>query len=265
MPGSLETQVSLEQMAERLFSAERYRAPIEPLTDSVPGLTADDAYQIQLTNVRRRLHEGGLLRGHKIGLTAKAMRDLMGIDEPDYGHLFSDMFVLESSDIPADRFISPRIEIESAVILGRRLAGPGITVADVIRAVEWVLPSFEIIDSRIKGWRIKLADTVADNGSSAGVVLGGCPRRLGDVDLRNLSADLYLNGQLAKSGNTGDVLGNPLSAVAWLGNALARYGVALEEGHVVLPGACTAAVPVGPGSVVQAKFKDLGDVEVRFI
>ena len=260
----LKTGVALKDLAERLFTAERDRKPIEPLTDGVPGLTTEDAYQIQLINVRRRVQGGVQLRGHKIGLTAQAMRDLMGIDEPDYGHLFSDMFFLESSDVRADRYISPRIEIESAFILGRRLEGPGIKAADVARAVDWVMPAFEIIDSRIRDWRIKLADTVADNGSSAGVVLGGRRRRLSDVDLGNTPADLYLDGKLAKSGNTRDVLGNPLSAVAWLGNALARYGIALEAGQVVLPGACTAAVPVKPGSAVQGRFKDLGDVEVRF-
>jgi 2-keto-4-pentenoate hydratase len=263
--GALETRTGLDDLAEQLFVAERDRVPIDPLTERVPDLTTDDAYQIQLINVRRRLGSGGQLGGHKIGLTAQAMRDLMGIDEPDYGHLFLDMFELESAEIPADRYIQPRIEIETAFVLGRRLAGPGITVADVIAAVDWVVPAFEIIDSRIRSWRIKLADTVADNGSSAGVVLGGRRRRLAEVDLSNTPAELYVDGTLSKSGNSRDVLGNPLSGVAWLGNALARYGVALEAGHVVLPGACTAAVPVVPGSRVQARFKGLGDVEVRFV
>jgi 2-keto-4-pentenoate hydratase len=261
----LKTGIALTDLAHQLFAAERDRQPIAPLSEMAPGVTVEDAYEIQLINVRRRLQGGVQLRGHKIGLTAQAMRDLMGIDEPDYGHLFSDMFFLESTGVRADRFISPRIEIESAVILGRRLEGPGITVADVVRAVDWVVPAFEIIDSRIRDWRITLADTIADNGSSAGVVLGERRRRLRDVDLANTPAELYLDGNLAKSGNTRDVLGNPLSAVAWLGNALARFGIALEAGQVVLPGACTAAVPVRPGLAVQARFKDLGNLEVRFI
>jgi 2-keto-4-pentenoate hydratase len=257
-------QIALEDLADQLFVAEREREPVEPLTQTAPDLSADDAYTIQLINAKRRLAAGARVAGHKIGLTAKAMQQLMGIDEPDYGHLFDDMFLLESTSIAMDRFISPRIEIETAFILGRKLEGPRVTVADVIRATDWVVPAFEIIDSRIRDWRITLADTIADNGSSAAVVLGGRPRRLEDVDLRNTPAELYVDGKLARSGNTGDVLGNPVSAVAWLANALARYGVQMKEGHVILPGACTAAVPVSAGASFQARFKDLGDVEVAF-
>jgi 2-keto-4-pentenoate hydratase len=147
-------QIALDDLADQLFLAERERTPVEPLTQTAPHLSADDAYKIQLINAKRRLAAGARVAGHKIGLTAKAMQQLMGIEEPDYGHLFDDMFLLESTSIAMDRFISPRIEIETAFILGRKLDGHRVTVADVIRATDWVVPAFEIIDSRIREWRI---------------------------------------------------------------------------------------------------------------
>jgi 2-keto-4-pentenoate hydratase len=182
------TNEDLISLADALMQAERDRKPVPPLTDTFPDMTDEEAYEIQLLNVRRRVERGGKIRGHKIGLTAKAMQELFGVDEPDYGHLFDDMFEYEAMTVRTERYIAPRVEIETAFILGRTIEGSNVTVADVIRAVEWVVPSIEIIDSRIRDWRIKLADTIADNGSSAGVVLGARPVRVSDLDLRNLSA-----------------------------------------------------------------------------
>jgi 2-keto-4-pentenoate hydratase len=254
----------IDALAERLLEAERTATAIEPLTAEHPDLSVADAYAIQLRNIERRIDAGGLVRGHKIGLTAKAMQAIYGIDEPDYGHLMLDMFDLEDGVVEMDRLISPRVEIEPAFILGRELRGPGVTVADVIRAVEYVLPAIEVIDSRVRDWQIGLADTIADNGSSARVVLGGRPRPLTQVDLRDEGAEVYIDDELVQSGTTRAVLGNPLAGVAWLANAVGAHGIVLDAGHVVLPGTPVPAMPVTSGSRVRGSFTVLGDVLVNF-
>jgi 2-keto-4-pentenoate hydratase len=256
--------VDLAELAALLAGAEAARAPIEPLTAEAPDLSVAQAYTVQRLNVDRRVAAGARVRGHKIGLTAASMQELFGIDEPDYGHLLDDMFVLEGSEIPTCELISPRVEVEAAAILGRELRGPGVTVADVIRAVDWLVAAIEVIDSRVADWRIGLADTIADNGSSARVVIAGRPVRLADVDLRRMPVRVEIDGEIVSCGVTGMVLGNPLSAIAWLANALGRQGVALEAGHVVLPGTPLPAIPVAPGMHARGVFDGLGDVDVRF-
>lgn len=250
-------------ISERLAIAERDRTPIAPLTRTEPWLDVDDAYAIQRLGAARRCERGARVRGHKVGLTASVMREQFGVNEPDYGHLLDDMFTYESSAVPLDSYLQPQVEIEPAFVLGRRIEGPGVTVADVVRATDCVLPSIEIIDSRIADWQIRLVDTVADNGSSATVVLGGRPVALTAFDPRALSAELLLDGQPVERGTTAAILGNPVNAVAWLANALARYEVALEEGHVVLPGSCIGAVRAMTATFT-ARFEVLGEVEVQF-
>ena len=169
------TDAERRSAAHALADAERDRAPIPPLTDTWPGIDVDDAYAVQRLLAEDRMAAGGLLRGLKVGLTAKAMQQMLGVDEPDYGHLFDDMFVLEGGAIDTCQLTAPRVEVELAFVLGERLQGPGVTVADVLRATAYVCPSLEIIDSRVADWKIKLADTIADNGSSCKVVLGGSP------------------------------------------------------------------------------------------
>jgi 2-keto-4-pentenoate hydratase len=256
--------VDVERLAARLADAEAAREPIGALTAEAPDLTVTEAYAVQRANVERRVAAGARVRGHKIGLTARSMQELFGIDEPDYGHLLDDMFVLEGSEIPMAELISPRVEVEPAAILGRDLRGPGVTVADVIRAVDCLVASIEVIDSRIAEWRIGLADTIADNGSSARVVIAGRPVRLSDVDLRSMPVRVEVDSAIVSCGVTGMVLGNPLSAIAWLANALGRQGVALEAGHVVLPGTPLPALTVRPGMHVRGVFDGLGDIDVRF-
>jgi 2-keto-4-pentenoate hydratase len=263
-PAPTLSREQIETLAERLREAEDTAVPIDPLTAEHPSLSVSNAYAVQRFNIERRVAEGSVVRGHKIGLTAKAMQAIFGIDEPDYGHLMVEMFELEDSTIAMDRLIAPRVEIEPAFILRHELRGPGATIADVIRAVEFVLPSIEVIDSRVRNWEIGLADTIADNGSSARVVLGGRPRRLTDVDLRRESAQVYVDDVLVACGTTRAVLGNPLAGVAWLANALGAYGVVLDAGHVVLPGTPLAAVPVASGNRVSGCFSTLGDVAVSF-
>jgi 2-keto-4-pentenoate hydratase len=250
--------------ADALFKAQETREPIDPLTESYEGIDVVDAYEIQLLNIGRRLGEGRVVRGHKVGLSARAMQAMLGVDEPDYGHLLDDMFCFEASTIDIERFIQPRVEIEVAFVLGAPLKGPGLSVADVLRATDCVLPAIEIVDSRVRDWKIRLPDTVADNASSGALVLGGDPTRLTDVDVRSVGAVLRANGEIRETGAGGAVLGNPATAVAWLANKVAQFGVALEPGHVVLPGSCTRMIPVAAGDTVRADFDGLGHVSVTF-
>jgi len=255
----------LEAAALALRTAEETRQVIGPLTDTYPGIDVVDAYEIQLVNIRKRVAEGAQIRGHKVGLSAKAMQQMLGVHEPDYGHLLDDMFVDEGSSIPASRFCQPRAEIEVAFVLGARLEGPGVTVGDVVRATDYVLPSIEIVDSRLADWKIKIQDTIADNASSAALVLGGRPTRLTDVDPALIGATLRKNGEIVETGCSGAVLGNPVIAVAWLANKVAQFGVALEPGNVIMPGSCTRMIPVAAGDHVRADFDGLGHVAVRFV
>lgn len=257
-------QEQLSEAADALFRAQETRTPIEPLTDTYAGVDVTAAYEIQLRNIRRRLEAGDRVLGHKVGLSAKAMQQMLGVDEPDYGHLLESMFFFEADVVPLERFLQPRVEIEVAFVLGRPLQGPGVTVADVLRATDFVLPSVEIVDSRVADWRIRLPDTIADNASSGAVVLGGSPTRLTDVDVRLIGATLRCNGELRETGASGAVLGNPVVAVAWLANKVASFGVGLEPGHVIMPGSCTRMIPVGAGDVVRAEFDQLGHVTVMF-
>jgi 2-keto-4-pentenoate hydratase len=252
------------RMADALDEAERTRTPIDPLTATHPDLDVVDAYQIQLANVARRTSAGGTVRGHKVGLSARAMQQMFGVDEPDYGHLLDDMFVAESTAIPVAELLQPRVEVEVAFVLGAPLRGPGCTVADVLEATAFVAPAIEVIDSRIRDWKITLPDTVADNASSGRVVLGGRRTPLDDLDLRTVGTVLRRNGEIVETGAAGAVLGNPATAVAWLANKVHSFGVTLEAGHVVMPGSCTRAVDVDAGDVVRADFDRLGHVTVAF-
>jgi 2-keto-4-pentenoate hydratase len=258
------SQQQRQEAAQALANAERTRVPIPPLTATYPFLDVTDAYEIQLLAARGRLAAGGRVRGHKVGLSSRAMQKMLGVDEPDYGQLFDDMFVLEGSAVPAARWCAPRIEPEVAFVLRSPLAGPGVTVADALRAVEFVVPALEIIDSRVRDWQIRLPDTIADNASSAAVVLGGVATPLAGLDLRTIGCVLRMNGEVVETGAAGAVLGNPVTALAWLANKVAGGGVTLEAGQVVLPGSCTRAVPVTAGDTVWADFDGLGSVSVTF-
>lgn len=252
------------EAADLLWAARRDRTPVSPLTDGYPGIDVVDAYEIQLTNIRRQVAQGATVRGHKVGLSSEAMQQMMGVDEPDYGHLLSDMELSEDVPVPAADYCFPRVEVEAGFVLGAALPGEGCTPADVLAATEYVVPAIELIDSRIKDWRIALPDTVADNASSAGLVLGAARVRPADLDLTDVPAVLRRGGQEVARGNTRAVLGDPTNAVAWLARKVAAFGVRLEAGHVVLPGSCTRAIDVRPGDVFQAEFGGLGSVSVTF-
>jgi len=252
------------QAAELLLDAYRSREPIAPLTETFGEFTLEQAYQIQLHQVASWQRDGRVIKGHKVGLTSAAMRRQIGVDESDFGHLTDAMFHLDSEPIDLRRYLQPRIEPETAFVLGRDLAGPGVTAADAAGAVAFVLPALELIDSRIRDWKIALPDTVADNASSGGVVLGSSPVPLAGLDLALAGCLLARNGRIVDTGAGGAVLGHPLNALVWLANTVAGHGVTLRAGDVVLPGSITASVPVTPGQTITATFAGLGTVTACF-
>lgn len=252
------------EVAAALVVAERDQQPIPPLRETWPDLDVVDAYEIQLINIRQRIAHGATIAGHKVGLSSRAMQEMMGVDEPDYGHLLSDMAVYAERPVSAGYYCYPRVEVEVAFILGRTLPGEGCTEQDVIDATEAVAPAIELIDSRITDWDIRIGDTIADNASSAGWVLG--PERVAptDLDLRMIEARLLRNGEMVAAGRSDAVLGNPVTAVAWLARKVASFGVTLEAGHVILPGSVHRAIDVRPGDDFEAVFDGLGTVQLSF-
>ncbi|BDM69648.1 hydratase [Streptomyces nigrescens] len=257
------TDPQRQRAAEILRSAEHRRTPVAPLIETFPEIDTEDAYEIQLLNIRHRLDTGARVHGHKVGLSSPVMQRMMGVDEPDYGHLLDDMAL--SADVPvrAARYCYPRIEVEVGFVLGEDLPGEECTPADVLAATERVVPALELIDSRIRDWRISIADTIADNASSAGYVIGE-GRDPHDLDLKAIDARLFRGGELLAEGRSDAVLGDPAVSVAWLARTVARFGVPLKKGHVVLPGSCTRAVDVMPGSTFTAEFTGLGSVSLSF-
>ena len=252
-------------IATELLDAEARCIPIEPLTATYPDLTVTDAYRIQIAGVEIKLAQGCKVIGKKIGLTSKGMQQLLGVNEPDYGHLLDDMLLLEGEFCRRDELLWPRVEGELAFILKDTLQGPGVTIADVYRATEGVIPAFEIVDSRIRDWKIKLPDTIADNASSARLVLGSRMVPVKDTDLRLIGMVLEKNGEMASNGAGAAVWGNPAAAVAWLANKLAAFNIALEAGEIILSGAFTAAENASAGDVFTVSFSGLGSLNLKFV
>ena len=252
------------ELAARLADAERTRKPITPLTAAHPEIDVVDAYEIQLINIRARLDDGARVIGHKVGLSSEAMQKMMGVDEPDYGHLLADMEVFEDVPVDTSKFLYPRVEVEVGFILAEDLPGAGCTEDDVLAATAAYAPSIELIDTRIKDWKIALCDTIADNASSAGWVLG--PQRVSpkDIDITGIDAVLTRNGDVVAEGRSDAVLGNPVTAVAWLARKVDSFGVRLRAGDIVLPGSCTRAIDARPGDTFVADFAGLGSVRLSF-
>jgi 2-oxo-hept-3-ene-1,7-dioate hydratase len=257
--------------ALELNEAEKSRKQIRQFSLQHPGMTIDDAYAIQREWVALKIREGHRLRGRKIGLTSRAMQQSSQIDEPDYGDLLDDMFFADGAAISAARFIVPRLEIELAFILKKRLAGPGCTMELALAATDHVLPAMEIIDARIEQFDSatksprRVQDTISDNAASAGLVLG--TRRINPrgVDLRWVAALCYRNGVIEESGVAAAVLDHPANGIAWLANKLAAHEVALDEGLVVLAGSFIRPVPVRAGDAFRADYGPHGSVSCTFV
>jgi 2-keto-4-pentenoate hydratase len=250
--------------ADQLFNAERDRKAILPLTEQDSSLNIDDAYQIQLANVKRVLEMGHTVSGKKIGLTSPGIQKQLGVSEPDYGHLFASMDC-KDGNIPSGDLLQPKIEGEIAFVLKADLSGENVTREDVIKATDYVSAAFEIVDSRIVDWKIKLVDTVSDNASSGRYVLGSKRLKLSEVDLPRVTMKLYKNGELVGEGTGAAVLGDPCISVAWLANRLRSYGVSLKAGEVILSGAFSAAPLALKGDTFAADFSSFGRIEAGFV
>ncbi|MQY24550.1 2-keto-4-pentenoate hydratase [Nocardia aurantia] len=253
-----------KELADELAVAERDRIPLDPLVVRHPDIDVVDAYEIQLHNIRRRVAGGATVIGHKVGLSSKAMQQMMGVDEPDYGHLLGEMQVFEEADVVASNYLYPRVEVEVGFVLGADLPGAECTEADVLAATVAYAPAIELIDTRIRDWKIALCDTIADNASSAGWVLG--PERVdpATLDVTAIDAVLTRNGEVVAEGRSDAVLGDPTVAVAWLARKVASFGVRLRAGDIVLPGSCTRAIDARPGDTFHAEFAGLGSVRLNF-
>jgi 2-keto-4-pentenoate hydratase len=249
--------------ADELFNAERERKAVPPLSGRDPSLTVDDAYRIQLVNVQRVVGMGHVISGKKIGLTSPGIQKQLGVGEPDYGHLFRAM-ECKNGKIAAAALLQPKIEGEIAFILKADLPGGKVTREDVLDATDYVAAAFEIVDSRVADWKIKLVDTVADNASSGRYVLGDARLRPGEADLPAVTMKLYKNGSLAGEGTGKAVLGDPCVSVAWLANRLWGYGVTLKAGEIVLSGAFSAAPEAAKGDSFTADFSSFGTLQAEF-
>jgi 2-keto-4-pentenoate hydratase len=250
--------------AEHLELAARQGKGVEPLTALDPELTVQDAYQVQLINIDKKVKAGSVIVGKKIGLTSLAMQQLLKVDQPDYGHLLDEMVVENGGTIPFSRVLQPRVEAEIAFVLKQDLIGPNVTALDVLLATDYVLPALEIVDSRVADWKIKLQDTIADNASSGFYVLGGKPMKPDAVNLPLVGSVLYKNGEIMNTGVGAAALGDPAACVAWLANKLFEFGIVLKAGEVILSGALSAAVQAKPGDHFRARLAHLGEVSVSF-
>jgi 2-oxopent-4-enoate/cis-2-oxohex-4-enoate hydratase len=254
----------VERYGDELHRALVDRSPVEALTDREPAITIGDAYRIQLRMIGNRLDGGETVIGKKIGVTSKVVMDMLKVNQPDFGHLLSGMLFNEGDPVQVGRMIAPKAEAEVAFILKGDLVGPGVTAADVLRATDYVMPCFEIVDSRIKDWKIRIQDTVADNASCGVFLLGaqrGDPRKL---DLALAGMVMEKNDEVVSKSTGASVQGSPLNAVAWLANTLGPLGIALKAGEVILSGSQSPLVAVAAGDHFRCTVDGLGQCSVRF-
>jgi len=258
-------------LAAQLHKAEKARTQLRHFSAAHPNMTIEDGYAIQRAWVQLKLKEGRVIKGRKIGLTSRAMQLSSQITEPDYAPLLDDMFFEGGTDIPFERFIAPRIEVELAFVLKAPLHGPNVTIFDVLRATDYITPALEIIDARIEQFDRdtraprKVFDTISDFAANAGVVPGGQPVRPDAVDMRWLGAMLYKNGSLEETGLAAGVLNHPATGVAWLANKIAPHGESLAAGDLILSGSFTRPVPAARGDTFQADYGKLGQIAFHFI
>jgi 2-oxopent-4-enoate/cis-2-oxohex-4-enoate hydratase len=255
----------IQQLGDELYDALKGCQVVEPLTSRHADITIEDAYRIQQRLNARRLEAGERIIGKKIGVTSAAVMNMLGVYQPDFGMLTDGMVYNEGEAIPANTLIQPKAEGEIAFVLKKDLIGPGVTGADVLAATEGVMACFEIVDSRIRDWKIRIQDTVADNASCGVFVLGD---RLVDprgVDLNTCGMVLEKNGEIVATGAGAAALGAPVNAVAWLANTLGRLGIALRAGEVVLSGSLAIMVPVKAGDSLRVTIGGIGGCSVRFV
>lgn len=259
------TPQEIQIQGDALYQALVDRQPIAPLSDRYPDLSIDQAYRIQLRMIENRQKRGETIIGKKIGVTSKAVQNMLKVYQPDFGHLLSGMVFNEGEPIPTNSLIAPKAESEIAFILKHDLNGPGVTAADVLRATDFVLPCFEIVDSRIADWKIKIQDTVADNASCGVFVLGGKPRSIRGIDLSVAGMVVERNGDIVSTAAGAAVQGSPVNAVVWLANTLGALGIPLRAGEVILSGSQSPLMPAVAGDSFTCSVGGIGSCSVRFV
>lgn len=256
---------ALDRYSEELFRALRSRQPVEPLIGREPDLTLDDAYRISLGILARREAEGERVVGKKIGATSRAVQDMLKVNQPDYGFLTDRMRYREGTPVPVSReLIQPKAEGEIAFVLKRDLMGPGVTPADVLAATEGVAPCFEIVDSRVRDWKITIQDTIADNASSGLFVVSDKLTSVHEVDLVTCGMVLWKNGEVIATGAGAAALGSPVNCMVWLANAMGAYGMPLKAGEVILSGSLVPLIPIAAGDIMEVAVGGLGRLKVEF-
>ncbi len=257
--------IKIDQYGDELHSALRERRMVEPLTEREPQITIADAYKVSLRLLARRQADGEVVIGKKIGVTSKAVQNMLGVHRPDFGYLTDRMVYSNGDDVAiSQEMIQPRAEGEIAFILKNDLTGPGVTNAEVMAATAGVMACFEIVDSRIRDWQIKIQDTVADNASCGVFVLGDALVDPYAVDLTTCGMVLEKNGEIVATGAGAAALGSPVNAVAWLANTLGEYGIGLRAGEVILSGSLAPLIPVVAGDSMHMRVGGIGSAAVRF-
>ena len=257
-------QKTIDSLGDRLFDALTNRTPIAPLTATHPEMTIEDAYHVQQRMIARRLEQGDRVIGKKIGVTSTAVMNMLGVHQPDFGYLLDSMVYNEGESVEMDALIQPKAEGEIAFLLKKDLQGPGVTAADVLAATEGVMACFEIVDSRIQDWKIRIQDTVADNASCGVFVLGDQLVDIANLDLALAGMVLEKNGEIVVTGAGAATMAHPVNAMVWLANMLGTLGIALKAGDIVLSGAMGAMVPVVKGDNLRMTIGGIGGCSVRF-
>ena len=256
---------TIERHGEELYRALRERSTVRPLTEREPGITVDDAYRIQLAIVARKIEREGVRHiGKKIGVTSEVVQKMLAVDRPDFGHLTSEMWLRDGDTAPMDRLIQPRAEGEIAFVLKRDVRGPGLQPADVLAATDCVKACFEIVDSRIHDWKIKIEDTIADNASSGMLVVSERGVSPAEVDLLGCRMRLEKNGELVGTGTGAASMGSPVIAMTWLVNTLGERGITLRAGEIVLSGSLGPLVPAARGDRMHLAIEGIGECSVSF-
>jgi len=250
--------------AAKLRQAQASKTTIAPLRDEIGEHNEEMAYAIQQINTNHRLVDGARIVGKKIGLTSIKVQKHFGITTPDFGILFDDMEVLNGLSLPFAETMQPKVEAELAFVLGASLDTENLTIIDIINAIDYVLPSIEIVGSRIENWDIRITDTVADNASASHYVLGHTPKMLDDIDVTKCDMQMTINGEVKSSGNGKDCMGSPLNAVLWLARKMQSVGQPLQAGELILSGSLGPMAVVEAGDEVEAVFEGLGSVSVSF-
>lgn len=258
------SEKQINDLVNQLHQAWENACQIPPITDSVPKITVEEAYQIQLKLMAKRIAEGEAVVGKKIGITAKVVMKMLGVDQPDFGHLMSGMEFQESQSLPFNKFCQPKGEGEIAFLLKKDLTGPGITRDQIIEATECVMPAFEIVDSRIQDWNIKIQDTIADNASAGAFVIGSSRTSLKGLDLATCGMVLKKNGEIIGTGNGAATLDHPLNAVGWLANTLGSLGMSLKTGEIILSGSLSVMFPIQSGDSLEMEIEGVGKTMCHF-